>query len=83
VVSSFEKFPKAQERLGMTLKGDFFQQPAYRFWFLYRERTPVLCFETTGTVWTEKGMSFHLMDVYHKKRRMWPVVFEIAGHLLP
>ena len=58
-------------------------KPAYHFWFFYKNKTPILCIETNGTVWNKKGAEFNLADLYASKHRLWQVVMEIAGDLLP
>ena len=83
VRSYFKKFPQARERLRIGLPDDFLEEPAYRFWFLCRENQPVLCLETNGMVWTEKGKAYILTDLYASKRKVWPMIQEIAGDLLP
>ena len=83
VSSVFDKFPQAQERLRVELKDDIFQSPAYRFWFLRKNEKPVLCLETTGTLWNKKGKEFNLAELYKEERRVWPMVIKVAGDLLP
>jgi hypothetical protein len=83
VASAFEHFAKAQMRLRIKLPNDVLGEPAYRFWFIYKNKTPVLCFETNGTVWNRNGTEFKLADLYSNKHLIWDVVMEIAGDLLP
>jgi len=83
VRSEFEQFPGAQERLQVKLDNDFLGQPAYRFWFLIKNGKPLVCFETLGCAWTEKGECFDLASLYKKDRRMWPLVIGVAGGYLP
>lgn len=79
----FDAFPSAKERLHKRSQDDFFGQASYRFWFLVKDNEPALCFENTGHVHTKKGEVVELMPLYMKERRVWPVVHEVAGHLLP
>lgn len=83
VSSDFKKFPEAQRRLAVILESDLQYDSAYRFWFLYRDKNPILCLETTGRVWTQKGNSFDLMDIYSLKRSIWHVISCVAGDVLP
>ena len=83
-VSDFEYFSQAQQRLRSVFPDDVLQQPAYRFWFLHKNDKPMLCLETTGVVWNDKGTSFELINLYKKNnRRIWPVVYEVARDYLP
>ncbi len=79
----FNQFPEAKERLRVSVPNDLLEIPAYRFWFVIRDYKPLICLETTGTVWNDKGQSFDLTKLYKKEKRIWPVVMAIAGHLLP
>lgn len=82
-VEAFEKFPLARERLQADLPDDILREPAYRFWFVYRDYKPVLCLETTGLVWTLDEREIHLAQLYAEYRRIWPLIAAIAGDLLP
>ena len=79
----FKKFLNAKKRLEVTMSGDILSNPAYRFWFLTKNNKAVLCLETAGFVWRENGSIFDLPILYEKERKIWPLVLEIAGHLLP
>ncbi len=84
----FERFPAAAERLRTEEADDFSSVPAYRFWFLIERtsasRQPRLAIEAThGIAWDETGVRYDLMEIYRRDRRIWPVVFEVACHLLP
>jgi hypothetical protein len=79
----FNKFSDAKDRLRIPMPSDLFDIPAYRFWFIMKDSEPVICLETTGTIWNDKGQSFDLTKLYKKEKRIWPVVMAIAGHLLP
>jgi hypothetical protein len=83
VASAFDNFEKAQIRLRLLLPTDALREPAHCFWFIYKNKTPVLCIETNGTVWNKNGNEFKLADLYSSKHRMWEIVMEIAGDLLP
>lgn len=79
----FNQFPEAKERLRVSVPNDLLEIPAYRFWFVIRDYKPLICLETTGAVWNDKGQSFDLTKLYKEEKRIWPVVMAIAGHLLP
>lgn len=79
----FEQFSQAHGRLEIHETADLYKQPAYRFWFICKEDKPLLCLETNGVVWTAKGKTHNVMELYAAKRRIWPVVLEVAGDLLP
>jgi hypothetical protein len=81
--SSFDLFPSAKDRTRVLLHVDLVQTPAYRFWFIKKNFKPVICLETTGTAWNNEGQSFDLTTLYKKEKRIWPVVWKVAGHLFP
>lgn len=66
----FARFPGAEARLRVAMDDDYCQQPAYRFWFLEREREPVACFETNGTVWLLDGSARDLNAEYRRRRNV-------------
>ncbi len=76
---AFSVFPAAENRVRTVLPGDLHQEPAYRFWFILHDGNPVMCFETTGTVWNLDGQSFDLFKLYKKEKRIWPMVLAVAG----
>ena len=79
----FAAFPDADERLQVRTDDDSPENAAYRFWFIMRNSEPVLCLETTGTIWNLAGDSLDIPKAYHEHRRLWPLITEIAGDLLP
>jgi len=83
VKNDFDSFPGAKERLRVNIKSDVLNQPAYRFWFLKRNKDPLICMETTGTLWMKNGKAFDLMGMYNKEKRIWPLIIQTAGSLLP
>lgn len=80
---AFDLFPYAKERIRVSLSSDFLQTPAYRFWFIKKNGKPVICLETTGAAWISEGQSFDINELYKKEKRIWPVVWSVAGHFLP
>ena len=81
--SLFEAFPATQRHLDRRQESDLLGEPAYRFWFILRDGEPVLCLETTGLVWNLNGDSIEIVDEYRKVKRLWPLIFKMADHLLP
>lgn len=79
----FELFPEANEKLRVQNSMGILGHPAYRFWFLLKNSCPVLCLDCSGMVWLPKGKSYDLPTIYKKEHRIWPLVFHVAGHLLP
>ena len=39
--------------------------------------------ETTGSLWTKNGKAYDLMEMYNKENRIWPLIIQTAGNLLP
>ena len=66
----FEKFPDTLERLRIQEQGDFLDQPAYRFWFLCYGGSPVVAFETNGSVWFRDNTSWKIKEAYNKHRKI-------------
>lgn len=62
----FDLFPAALERLRIQEEGDFLEQPAYRFWFLCYGGSPVVAFETNGSVWFRDNTSWEIKKAYNK-----------------
>jgi hypothetical protein len=79
----FGRFPPASERLAARADDDLLGISAYRFWFLARDQEPEICLEANGTAWDRNGVSYDLLTMYRNARRVWPVVYSFAGHLLP
>lgn len=80
---AFDQFPAAQDRVRIAISGDFLQEPAYRFWFILKDGKPIMCIETTGTAWNYEGQSINLFSLYKKEKKIWPLIWGVAGHLLP
>jgi len=55
---------------------DLFEQPGYRFWFVFRDGVPVLAMEqSAGRVWTTHGaMSENLTALYQASGRNMAMV---------
>jgi len=82
IKDDFKKFPGAKNRLAVRLPDDVLREAGYRFWFIRINDAPVLCLETTGTVWDLKGNTYDLMELYKKDRKIWSVIHTVAGNLL-
>jgi len=82
-VKDFNKFRYAAERVRKHLPDDA-DTPENRFWFLHKNDEPVLCLETTGMAWTLDHKQYNLYKIYKNNgRKIWPMILEVAGHLLP
>lgn len=79
----FKHFPGAKERLRESTPADPLNIPAHRFWFIIKDGRPFLCMEITGRAWNARGYSFDVAGLYRKEKRIWPVVWQVAGDLLP
>ncbi len=66
----FELFPDAKERLRQVEKNDFFDEPAYRFWFLLTDGKPIAALETKGLIFFKGGGSENLYSDYRKLRNI-------------
>jgi hypothetical protein len=77
----FEPFDGGVAALEESRDDDLLGIAAYRFWFLVRYGEPKLCLETGGRVWDRRGSRHQLPVLY--RGRIWPVVDQVAGHLLP
>ena len=84
IVEDFDAFPEAKKRLKINLPDDINGEPAYRYWFLRRNGTAVLCLERSGTVWLRDGKHFDLVSLYKREEQhLWQMIISIAGQVLP
>lgn len=80
----FQGFPSARQRLAIRERDDVLDIPAYRFWFILKNDTPVLAIEAKhGLAWDAAGRQTDLFAEYRTQRRIWPTMWTAAGHLLP
>ena len=79
----FTHFTKAKEHLRIRLPHDMFGNAAYRFWFLLKKNKPIVCLETSGIIWTKRGDSFRLHDIYKHDHRIWSLINHTVGGFLP
>lgn len=56
---------------------------AYGFWFLLRNDEPFICLHTSGIAYRLDGTSHDIKGLYKHSRRIWPIIFVVAGELLP
>lgn len=56
---------------------------AYNFWFLLKNNKPMLCLSKEGKVYTKRDKAYDLSELYKKNRKIWPLISQIAGDLLP
>ena len=55
-----------------------------KYWFLIKNEDPKICLKTSGEVFRKDGLNYNLETIYRNNdRRIWPVIFETAGDLLP
>jgi hypothetical protein len=78
----FQRFPGADECRRVAATDDFLGNSAYRFWFVVRADEPQLCLESSGRVWDLQGKTHDLTVKYRQSRRIWPLVYAVAGELL-
>jgi len=81
--SRFELFPAAQDRLNHHDEYDPFGVAAYRFWFLLLNDDPKMCLEMTGNAWDRSGIEYDFGKLARDDDRIWPIITEVAGELLP
>jgi T3SS (YopN, CesT) and YbjN peptide-binding chaperone 2 len=80
----FERFPAARDRLEISKSDDVLGESAYRFWFLLRMEEPHLAIEpVSGISWDSLGRTTDLFARYRQTRRIWPALWDMAGHLMP
>lgn len=83
VAEYFADFSEATERSRIKLPHDVLGNAAYRFWFLLKNNEPIVCLETSGTIWNKGGESFQLHDIYKNDPRIWSLINHTVGRLLP
>lgn len=80
----FAAFPDLRDRFRQPVPEDFPVEPAQRFWFLAVDAQPRLAIEPlAGLAWDLDGRQHQLFELYRgSNRRIWPIVWQIAGDLL-
>ena len=79
----FDLFPQARKRLRVSFDDDILGEASYRFWFMLKDGQPQFCLEDTGMLYRFDGSVINLADVYAKDRRIWPVVVDSVGDVMP
>jgi hypothetical protein len=80
-VKDFKLFPAAKESMRDMPKK--FNNPAYNFWFIRKNNDPLLCLSENGMVWRCDGKTYDLAKLYTHDRRIWNLIMQVAGDLLP
>ena len=79
----FKEFPSLRKEENLRHTEPFIDKYEYSFWFLLKNEAPVLCLDTSGIAYRTNGNFYDLRSMYKDKRRIWPLIFEVAGDLLP
>lgn len=80
----FENFPTARRAAEERRPDDVLGVAAYRFWFLTKDQTPLLCISSDGLLWNTGGQRLDLFARYRNSgRNIERLVNEQAGDLLP
>jgi len=79
----FEKFPGLRKEEILRQTEPFYGKYEYNFWFLLKNDVPVLCLDTSGVAYRIDGISHDLGFLYVSKRKIWPLIFEVARDILP
>ena len=79
----FKEFRSLAKEDNLRHTKTFHGEYAYNFWFLLKNETPILCLDTTGMAYRTDGSSYDLVRMYKDERRIWPLIFEVAGDMFP
>lgn len=79
---ALDAFPAARDRVAHHKASDPWSRPEYRFWILLRGEQPVALFENTGFAYVD-GPSLDLRKLYREHHRLFPVVAQALGSVLP
>jgi hypothetical protein len=80
-VKDFDLFPAAKEHMRDMPKK--LNNPAYNFWFIRKNDTPLLCLSENGMAWRRDGKTYDLAKLYKHDHRIWNLIMKVAGDLLP
>jgi hypothetical protein len=75
----FRRFPNLSSIPHETLSPTLPQE----YWFFCKNNNPLLCIDKRTKIYRNDGSSYNLLEMYHKSRRIWPLIFESASDLLP
>lgn len=80
-VKDLDAFPSAKDKLrSMPEK---FGDLAYNSWIIKQDDDPLLCLTEDGFLFDRKNRIFSLQKLYLEDRRVWHMIIETAGSLLP
>jgi hypothetical protein len=79
----FKQFPALHDRDVLRQCPPRHGHYEYNYWFLVRNGDPVLCLDTNGRLFSTNGECYDLKSLYEQKRRIWPLIYETAGNVLP
>jgi len=58
-------------------------QYAYGYWFLLKDKKPILCLDINGRLFRTNGDSYDLTSLYKNKRSIWSLICKTAIDVLP
>ena len=79
----FNKFPGLRKEESLRHTKLRLEEYAYNFWFLLKNDDPIICLDTTGMAYRTDGRYYDLRQLYKDERRLWPLITEVAGDVLP
>ncbi len=56
---------------------------AYNFWFLLKNSEPMLCLNKQGKAYDKRNNVYDLSILYKENRRIWSLITQVAGNILP
>jgi hypothetical protein len=81
--SLFRKFPSLHDREVLEQCSGKYGYCEYSYWFLVKNGDPMLCVDINGRLFRPNGEFYDLKIVYKKERRIWPLIHQTAGDMLP
>ena len=60
-----------------------FDSASQNYWFLCKNNKPLVCIDKNSNLYRKDGRSYNLSSMYHKSRKIWPLIFESISELLP
>ena len=79
----FDKFPGLQSRRVIEECQERQGVYEYSYWFLIKDGEPELCLDVNGRLFKKNGEIHNLYELYHKQKRIWTVICETGGDILP
>ncbi|QDU82607.1 hypothetical protein Pla110_43680 [Polystyrenella longa] len=78
----FDMFPS--NRTEPTVRSPNPQLPnPYYYWFILRDKDPLLCLDTGGRLHRRGGQAFDLAELYPRRRKIWALITQTAMDFLP